>query len=207
MNRRAFQQHRQVAFPAQQARSSHQTHGRHRSRGLAHPLRGSLHQADQARASSAGAARKCSLPEPRTWSRKAPGIAPAALRQSRRAGSAAAVAAPPRTLCRPEQFVELLGHHSRWRISLGAGTDSNSKTERGGNPAQIVVLGRQDMGLLVIEVRDAVSPGAEDIGPPAPAPSRAASARARQPAQGVQGWAGALGNWPPRTTCSNCTVS
>ena len=77
-------------------------------------------------------------------------------------------------------------------IKLGQERAATRKTERGGNPAQIAVLGRQDVGLLVIEVLDAVfDPAQEDIGfGQRLRRGLRHQTGARQPLQSVQGWTG-----------------
>ncbi len=98
--------------------------------------------------------------------RSANGAGSASIRSlhvDRPAPAVRAVAAVAGLLLAAEQLVELLGHELAMRVELRQEGAAARVAQRLRDPAQVVVVHRQHMGLLVVQVLDAVLDAAQEL--------------------------------------------
>ena len=172
VHRRALQQQGNVALAPQQRLDpvGHAQHAVFADAAFLQPLRGALQQAHQA------AAR---LVAQRLHARVVGPLLQAlvhALGELRQhgldLGQLVAFAAAPLALAAAlawriaaQQSVELLRHEFAVRVQLAQKRAGAVVTQRAGDPVEVGVVGRQDVGLLVVQVLDAVlDPAQEDVG-------------------------------------------
>ena len=198
----ALQQQGQVAFAAQQrfdpVGNAHGGNFGHAA--LVHPLAGARHQPHQPRARLFAQGQHARVLAPgRDPVAKGGGQRFEQFVQALRGGWLVAVAAFAFFFGAAQQLVKLLRHHFAVGVELVQKLVRALETQGAGNPGQVGVLGGQHMGLLVVQVLNAVLHLAqEDIGlGQCLGGGLGHQAGLGQPLQRVQGGAGAqLGKLP-----------
>ena len=167
VHRRALLQQRQITLAAQQGLKpiGHAQGGQFRHPALVEPVAGALHQTGQAHASILAQGQHAGVVAPRGhFGRKAGGqVFEHALQIfdgcALRAGAAFAIARGRRA----QQGIKLLRHHLSVVVELVQKRTGVAKTQGAGNPGQVIVLRRQHMGLLVVQVLNAVLDAAQKV--------------------------------------------
>ena len=165
MHRRTLQQQRQIAFaPQQRLQPVDQAHaGFFAHAAVGHPLRGALHQAEQARAGFVAQAGDARVVTPFGDARRQPRrqlgnqvIDLLRRGHGERARTVAIAGTALRRRIAAEQGVEFLGHKFAVGVELVQEAAAVGVAHGLGNPQQVVVARGQHMRLLVVEVLDAV---------------------------------------------------